>query len=96
MAKRIGRARRKSRSKMRKQFRSKGKLSLTKFFQEFNPGDKVKLKAEPAYQKGMYGLRFHGKVGIIKRKLRTNYEIMITDGGKDKIVIVHPIHLMRL
>ncbi|MBW3021882.1 hypothetical protein KY328_03110 [Candidatus Woesearchaeota archaeon] len=36
MVKRIGGARRKTRSKMKKPVRRKGKISITKYFQEFN------------------------------------------------------------
>lgn len=96
MAKRIGGARRKSRSKLKKHYRSKGKLSLKKFFEIFNPGDKVILKAEPSYHKGMYNLRFHGKIGVVVKKLRTNYEVIITDGTKKKTLIVHPVHLKKV
>jgi large subunit ribosomal protein L21e len=96
MVQRIGGNRRKSRSKMRKKVNTRGKISITKYLQEFKDGDRVQLKAEPAVQKGLYALNFHGKTGIISSKTGTCYYVKITDGGKEKNLIVHPVHLKRL
>jgi len=95
MAKRIGGFRRKTRSKLKKSLRDKGKISIKKYFQEFKIGEKVLLKAEPAIQKGMYFPRFHSKTGLVKGKKGSCYEIVIKDGGKEKMLIVHPIHLQK-
>ena len=95
MTKRIGGFRRKTRSKLRKTPRTKGKISLTKYFQEFNVNEKVILNAEPGYQKAMYHPRFHGKPGTIIGKQGNCYIIKIKDGGKSKELIVHPVHLKR-
>ena len=96
MAKRIGSSRRKSRYKLKKNVRRKGKISLSRFFQTFDENDKVRLIAEPAYQKGMYFPRFHNKYGIVKNKKGRCYEIMIKDGRKQKLLIVHPVHLKKV
>jgi large subunit ribosomal protein L21e len=96
MVQRIGGFRRKTRYKLSKDRRSKGKISLTKYFQTFNNGDKVKLLAEPAIQKGMYFPRFHGKQGQIEDKRGECYKVLIKDGNKNKSLIVHPIHLRKV
>ena len=96
MTKRLGGFRRKTRSKLRKDPREHGKISISKYLQEFNIDDQVLLKAEPAVQKGMYFPRFHNKAGIIKGKKGVCYQVMIKDGGKEKVLIVHPVHLRRL
>ncbi|MBD3304441.1 50S ribosomal protein L21e [Candidatus Woesearchaeota archaeon] len=96
MTNRRGSYRRKTRKLMSKHFRKKGKISLTKYFAEFNGGEEVVLKAEPAVQKGIYHLRFHGKKGVIKAKQGGCYKVEILDGCKPKNLIVHPIHLARL
>jgi large subunit ribosomal protein L21e len=96
MVTRIGGFRKGTRNKLRKNVRTRGKISLTKFFQTFNLGDKVILNAEPAYQKGMYFPRFHGKIGIISKKIGTVYEVSIKDINKSKTLIVHPVHLKSL
>jgi len=93
--KRIGQARRKTRNKLSKSQREKGKLSLTKFFQKFKEGDNVILKAEPAVQKGMYHPNYYGKRGVVKGKQGRCYEVAIKDRTKSKLLIVHPVHLMR-
>ncbi len=96
MTKRIGGFRRGTRSKLKKTRNEKGKLSLRRFLQKLDDGDRVLLNAEPAYQKGMYFPRFHGKVGTVKGKKGICYDVAIKDHGKDKILIIHPVHLRKL
>lgn len=93
---RMGGSRRKTRHKMLKPIKSKGKLSITRYLQTFNTGDKVVLKAEPAYQKGIYFRRFHGKSAVVEKKIGNCYNVMIQDAGKKKELIVHPVHLRRV
>ena len=93
---RIGGARRKTRSIMRKPLRERGKASVDRYFQKFSEGDKVCLKAEPSVQKGMYFRRFHGKTGVIKSMRGNCYYVSITDINKEKVLIIHPTHLKRL
>ena len=95
MVKRLGGLRRKTRYKFRKEKRSKGKVNITRYFQTFNAGDKVYLGVEPAVQKGMYHPRFMGKAGIIKGKRGKCYEVAINDLGKEKTLIIHPIHMRK-
>jgi large subunit ribosomal protein L21e len=95
MAKRIGGNRRKTRTKFKKPKGEKGKISITKYFQELKQGDKVILKAEPAVQKGIYYRRFHGKTGLVKAKRGTCYEVEIKDFNKTKTILVHPVHLQK-
>ena len=95
MTKRLGGFRRKTRSKLRKNPRTRSKISITNYLQEFNINDKIILKAEPGIQKAMYFPRFYAKPGIIQSKQGNCYKILIKDGKKDKILIVHPIHLKR-
>lgn len=93
MVTRIGGFRRKTRRKLRKRVRDKGKISIRRYLQAFKIGDRVCLKAEPAVQKGMYMPRFHGKIGIVKAKRGKCYEVGIKDGNKEKMLLVHPVHL---
>ncbi|MEW6062778.1 MAG: 50S ribosomal protein L21e [Nanoarchaeota archaeon] len=94
--KRIGGSRRKTRKKLKKNIRLKGKISLRKYFQNFNIGDKVCLVAEPSIQKSMYHARFHSLTGTVKAKRGSCYEILVKDKNKEKTIITHPIHLKRL
>ncbi len=93
--KKTGGLRRKTRSLFKKSRKEKGKISLRRYLQNFEEGDKVKLSIEPSIHKGMYHPMFYGKSGVIKSKKGKCYEILITDGGKQKTLIVHPVHLKR-
>ena len=95
MTKRIGGFRRKTRSKLSKTPRSRGKISLTRYLQDFKLNEKVVLDAEPSFQKGMYYPRFHGKAATVTGKQGDCYVVKIKDGNKDKSLIIHPIHLKR-
>ena len=95
MVQRAGGFRRKTRSKLKKNVKARGKISIRRYLQAFKQGERVILKAEPAVQKGMYFPRYHGKSGLIKGKSGKCYEVLIKDGGKDKLLIVHPVHLKK-
>lgn len=96
MVTRIGGFRRKTREKLRKNLRQRGKISLTNYFQKFEDGEKVCLKAESSIQTGMYFPRFHGKNGIIVGQKGKCYNVQIQDKDKKKVVVVHPVHLKKL
>ncbi|MEM4268117.1 MAG: 50S ribosomal protein L21e [Candidatus Woesearchaeota archaeon] len=93
---RIGGIRRRSRSKLKKHYKQRGKVSLRKYFQSFKEGDRVVLCAEPSIQKGIYHMRFHGKTGIIIRLKGKHCNVLINDKGKEKIILAHPVHLKKV
>tara|TARA_Y100000310_G_C20661064_1_gene804840 strand:- start:745 stop:1038 length:294 start_codon:yes stop_codon:yes gene_type:complete len=95
MVKRIGGARRKTRNIFKKNIKKKGKISLRKYFQMFKEGEGVLLNMEPSIQKGAYFRRFHSKKGVIKGKKGKCYIVLINDKGKQKTLIVHPVHLKK-
>jgi large subunit ribosomal protein L21e len=96
MANRKGGFRRRTRYKFKKPIRASGKLNQRRFFQKLEAGDKVQLTAEPAYQKGMYYPRYHGVVGVVKSKKGTCYNVSIMDHNKEKVLIIHPVHLKKI
>lgn len=96
MVQRTGGQRRKTRFKLKKDVKSRSKISLSRYFQTFKEGDRVLLKAEPAVQKGMYLPRFHGNTGTVKGKRGRCYLIHIKDKSKEKDVLVHPVHLTKV
>lgn len=96
MSSRKGGSRRGTRRLFRKAPRSKGKISLTRYFMPFAIGDRAVLVAEPAVQSALYHARFHGKAGFIVAARGDCYELEIVDGGKKKIIISHPVHLKKL
>ena len=96
MVTRIGTKQRKTRHKFKLNYRQRGKVSLSKYFLEFNKGDKVNLKIHPNVQEGRFFPRFHGLTGTINGKKQGRcYQVVIKDGGKEKILYVHPIHLHK-
>ena len=54
------------------------------------------LKETKRYQKGIFFLRFFGKVGEIIGNQGTCYKVRIKDGNKLKVCVVHPVHLVRV
>jgi ribosomal protein L21E len=95
MVQRIGKFRRKTRSKLKKNIKDRGKISIANYLQKFKLEEKVLLKAEPAIQKGMYFPRFHGKIGIVKGQQGNCYKVEIKDFKKPKVILIHPIHLRK-
>lgn len=95
VVKKIGGFRRKTRKKLSKHIREKGKISISKYFQSFRIGERVVLSADPAIQKGIYNPVFHGKSGIISAKTGNCYSVLIQDKNKQKMLVVHPVHLKR-
>ncbi len=89
----MGGMRRKTRSKLRKSPKEHGKINIRAFFRKFKLGERVCLKADPSYQNGMYLPRFHGKSGIVEGMQGKCYKIKFKDHKKEKVTIVHPVHL---
>ncbi|HIG93396.1 TPA: 50S ribosomal protein L21e [Candidatus Woesearchaeota archaeon] len=96
MVKRIGTKQRKTRNKLKQYYRERGKLSLSKYFQEFALGDKVGLSLHAMIQAGRFHPRFHGLTGTITgNKKGFCVEVIIQDQDKQKTLYIHPIHLVR-
>jgi large subunit ribosomal protein L21e len=76
--------------------RRHGKISISRYFAEFKPGDHVCLKAETAIQSGMYHHRYHGRMGTVKAKQGSCYVVAVPVGGTVKNICLHPVHLKRL
>jgi large subunit ribosomal protein L21e len=96
MAQRVGGKRRKTRHLTKKPVERRGKISIRKVLQELKVGDRVVLKMESAVQKGLYFRRFHGKSGVVSGKRGDAYLVKITDGGKDKVLVVGAVHLRKM
>ena len=95
MVTRTGTKQRKTRHKYTQSVRKKGKLSISKYLQEFVDGDKVNLKIHPGVQKGRLFPRFHGLTGTVSGKKGSCYGVKIKDGKKEKLLYIHPIHLNK-
>ncbi|MBU0470501.1 MAG: 50S ribosomal protein L21e [Nanoarchaeota archaeon] len=96
MVTRIGTKQRKTRHKFKRSVRNRGKIPLSRYFQEFKEGDKVNLKIDSnAVHKGCFFPRFHGMTGTVVGMKGSCYSVQIKDGGKQKTLYVHPIHLKK-
>ncbi len=94
MGKRIGGLRRKTRQKLSRKYNERGKIKISRYFKEFNNGDKVAIKIEPSVHKGFPEPVFHGKIGKIIGKRGECYIVRVKDHSVVKKLIVHPIHLV--
>jgi large subunit ribosomal protein L21e len=95
MAKRIGGARRKTRHKLKRSKQEKGKISISAMFREYAVGDNVVLTPNSAVQDGVFCFNFTGRHAIVIGKQGKCYQVLVKDGGKEKKLIVHPVHLTR-
>lgn len=96
MVKRIGSNRRKMRHILRHNYRTRGKVSVSRALQEFADGQQVTLVGHPSVLQGRYFRRFHGWHGHIIGKLGRCYEVQVRDGNNQKVLRVHPIHLQKV
>lgn len=79
----------------KKPIRTRGKLQLSKYFQEFKEGDSVAVVKEPAMQP-RFPKRLQGKTGKIQSKRGKAYVVLIKDIAKEKKFIIEPIHLKKI
>jgi ribosomal protein L21E len=94
MTRRIG-GTRKVRGKFKRAANLKGKLSLRNYLATYNEGDNVLLKIDSITKEGIFHPRFIGKRGLVLNKRGNSYEVLFQDFNKEKMVIVHPIHLRK-
>ena len=79
----------------RKSLRSKGKIKLSKYFQDIEIGDSVSVISELALQP-KFPSKLQGRTGIVEGKRGNSYLIRIKDLNKEKTYIIHPVHLRRI
>lgn len=79
----------------RKPVRTRGKLQLSRYFQEFKEGDFVTVVAEKALNPS-FPKRLQGRTGKIDKRIGRSYAVKIKDQTKEKIFIISPIHLKKI
>lgn len=95
MAKSKGK-RSKTRKKLRKNIKDRGKIPARKMVQDFSSGTKVSIKINPGVPDGQPHPKFHGKTGTISGEQGRAYVVAIREGNKNKKVISGPEHIERL
>ncbi len=79
----------------RKSVKTRGKISFSKFFQEFKTGEKVAVVKEHSEVLG-YSNRIQGRTGIVVAKQGEAYHVEINDLNKPKRYFIKPIHLKKI
>jgi large subunit ribosomal protein L21e len=83
----------KSRNKLTKSPRERGRPPVTHSLREFPQGSRVAIKINPAILKGMPHIRFQGFTGVVQGRQGEAFDVLIHDGNKPKHLVVRPEHL---
>jgi large subunit ribosomal protein L21e len=86
--------RKKTRDKLSRTIRGRGKSSVVRAIQEFETGSKVHVLIDPSIHKGMPHPRFHGKTAEVIGKRGRAFVLKITDDDATKTLITLPEHLI--
>jgi len=81
---------------LRKKPSERGLVPINKALQEFEEGEKVKIKIEPSVHKAQPHRRFQGAIGVVQGKQGKAFVVEVEDGGKKKKVITRSEHLERI
>jgi len=80
---------------MGKNIRKKGKIQLSKYFQELEKGEIVSVIIEPSIRIS-FPSRLQGRAGVVDEKRGNAYIVKIKDQNKEKKFLIEPIHLKKL
>ena len=79
----------------RKSTRARGKLQLSKYFQNLKQGDLVSVVAERS-EKINFPKRLQGRTGVVAGKRGRANVVKIKDQTKEKEFIIKSIHLKKI
>ena len=79
----------------KKKVRTRGKLQLSRYFQEFKKGDSVAVVREKSV-KSSFPKRIQGRTGRVEDKRGRTYIIKLKDQNKEKKFLIAPIHLKKI
>ena len=79
----------------RKSTRTRGKVQLSRYFQELEKGDFVSVAKERAVRSS-FPKRFQGRTGIVEGKRGKACIVKIKDQDKEKKFLIEPIHLKKI
>lgn len=79
----------------KKQVRTRGKLQLSKYFQELKEGEFVSVVREPAL-KASFPERLQGRTGSVESRRGKAYVVKMKDQNKEKRFLIEPIHLKKI
>ena len=79
----------------RKKVRTRGKLQLSRYFQELKEGIRVSVVRERSIE-GSFPKRIQGRTGVIEGKRGRTYIVKLKDKDKEKRFLIKPIHLKKI
>lgn len=79
----------------RKSIRTRGKLQLSKYFQEFKNGESVAVIKEQAVHSS-FPDRLQGRTGVVEGSRGKAYIVKIMNQNKEKSFLIEPIHLKKI
>jgi ribosomal protein L21E len=80
----------------RKRLRTRGKKSLSHYFHEYKPGDRVAFVLDLAEKKGRFPTQFQGRTGTIEKKQGKALVVKFLDGKVIKRMVTNTSHLKPL
>jgi len=79
----------------KKSIRTRGKIQLSKYFQELEKGDSVSVAREWSVNSN-FPERLQGRAGVVEGKRGKAYVVNIKDQNKEKRFLIAPIHLKKI
>jgi len=79
----------------KKPIRTRGKISLSRYFQKFENGERVAVIREKAIQSSFPKV-LQGRTGIIEEKRGKAYLVKIKDKNQEKKYLIEAIHLKKI
>jgi len=79
----------------RKPIRTRGKIPLSRSFQELKKGDSVAVINEKSLPSN-FPKRLQGRTGKVDRRIGRSYVVKINDQTKEKEFIISPVHLKKI
>jgi ribosomal protein L21E len=79
----------------RKPIRTRGKIPLSRCFQELKKGDSVAVINERSVPSN-FPKRLQGRTGKVDKRIGKSYSVKINDQTKEKQFIISPVHLKRI
>ena len=78
-----------------KNVRLKGKLRLSEYFKDVPLGSRVSLVLEKS-ESSSVPFRMQGRSGRVVGSRGSHKIVQVNDGAKEKLFVVHPVHLKVL
>lgn len=79
----------------RKSIRTRGKIQLSRYFQELKKGDSVSVVNEKSLASS-FPKRLQGRTGKVEKRIGKSYLVKIKDQTMEKDFIISPIHLKKI